>query len=98
MHTGNAVTLPLDEGLLDPRRCVQIGIHGHMPDLAMDDRSHEEGMRVIDMVDFDELGVQAVVEETRARSGDQPAYLTFDLDVLDTFPWPLPSPQWSRAG
>ena len=86
VHTGNSVSLPLAEGLIDAKRTVQIGIHGSMADLGMDDLSHEAGMRVIDMEEFDELGVKAVVEETRARIGEQPAYLTFDLDVLD-LPW-----------
>lgn len=86
VHTGNPVTLALEEGLLDPERCVQIGIHGYMSDLDMDAGSRDAGIRVIEMQEFDELGVKAVVEETRARIGDGPAYLTFDLDALD-IPW-----------
>ncbi len=86
VHTGNAVTLPLNEGLIDPKRAIQIGIHGHMPDPDMDAASHEAGIRVIEMDEFERLGVAAVVEETRERIGDRPAYITFDLDALD-LPW-----------
>lgn len=86
VHTGNAVSLPLAEGLIDPARTVSIGMHGSMADLTMDDASRDAGIRVIDMEEFDELGVRGVVEEARARIGDGPAYLTFDLDVLD-LPW-----------
>ena len=31
VHTGNGLTLALEEGLIDPQRSVQIGINGHMP-------------------------------------------------------------------
>lgn len=83
VHTGNGLTLALEEGLIDPKRSVQIGINGHMPDPGMDDASHAAGMRVIEMDEVEQIGVNGVVEETRARIGDQPAYLTFDLDGLD---------------
>ena len=68
-----------DEGLVDPDYVFQIGIRGH----GYDQADTNQGYRVIQYKEFMKLGVDAVVEEIRARIGDRPVYITFDLDVLD---------------
>ncbi|MBC8445140.1 MAG: arginase family protein, partial [Rhodospirillaceae bacterium] len=42
-----------------------------------------QGMRVIFMEEFTEMGVDAVIEEARHVVGEGPTYLSFDVDGLD---------------
>jgi guanidinopropionase len=73
----------VEEGLLDPKRTVQIGIRGSI--YAPDDMSFAEssGMRVIYMEEFVKLGAAKVIEITRRVAGDGPTYVSFDVDGLD---------------
>jgi guanidinopropionase len=72
-----------EEGNMDPKRTVQIGIRGPMGDPSMDDWSRENFAEVITTQSFLEMGPRTVLEKTRAIVGDQPVYLSFDLDVID---------------
>lgn len=80
---GSPFRLAVEEGLLDPKRTVQIGIRGAQNGPAGWDFSLESGMRVIFIEEFDEIGVNAVIEEARRVVGDQPTYISFDVDGLD---------------
>jgi len=73
----------IEEGLLDPKRTVQIGIRGSI--YSADDEAFAEecGIRVIHMEEFSEIGVEATIAEARRIVGDGPTYVTFDVDVLD---------------
>ena len=73
----------VEDGVLDPKQTVQIGIRG--PQNVSDgwDFSHDSGMRVIFMEEFTELGVDAVIAEARQVVGDGPTYISFDVDGLD---------------
>ena len=73
----------VEEGLLDPKRTVQIGIRGSI--YSPDDMSFAEssGMRVIYMEEFAKLGAAKVIEITRRVVGDGPTYISFDVDGLD---------------
>lgn len=75
--------LGTQDGLIDPKRTVQIGIRGHMGSLAMDDWSRENFARVFTTDDVVERGVDFILEETRAVIGDGPTFLSFDLDAID---------------
>jgi guanidinopropionase len=73
----------VEEGLLDPKRTVQIGIRGAQNSDEGWTFSLEAGMRVIFMEEFTALGVEAVVAEARRVVGDGPTYVSFDVDGLD---------------
>jgi guanidinopropionase len=73
----------VEEGLLDPKRVVQIGIRGSLYDAHDMDFAHDSGMRVITIEEFYDLGVDAVIAEARRVAGDGPTYLSFDVDGLD---------------
>jgi guanidinopropionase len=73
----------VEEGLLDPKRTVQIGIRGAQNSDEGWTFSLETGMRVIFMEEFTELGVEAVIAEARRVVGDGPTYISFDVDGLD---------------
>jgi agmatinase len=81
------------EGVLDPERCIQIGIRGRSAHFW--DFSHQTGMRVITATQFHEMGVEAVIKEARKIIGDGPCYLTIDNDGIDPVDMPgtgLPEP------
>jgi guanidinopropionase len=82
-HHGAPFRRAVEEGLLDPKRTVQIGIRGPLNDIDIWNFSHETGMRVIYMEEFYELGVKAVIEEARRVVGEGPTYISFDVDGLD---------------
>ena len=73
----------VEEGLLDPKRTVQIGIRGTQNSEESWDYSLESGMRVIFIEEFTRLGVDAVIAEARRVVGEGPVYVSFDIDSLD---------------
>jgi guanidinopropionase len=73
-----------DEGLVDPAKVTQIGMRGHGYSAVDGFESERLGYRVIDMDEFQRIGIDETVREIRERVGNTPLYITFDLDVLDT--------------
>ena len=73
----------VEEGLLDPKRTVQIGIRGSMYSENDWQYSQDSGMRVITIDEYFDMGVDAVIEESRKVVGDGPTYVSFDVDGLD---------------
>ena len=73
----------IEEGLLDPKRTVQIGIRGSIYSAEDEDFAKDCGIRVIHMEEFADIGVAATIAEARRVVGDAPTYVTFDVDVLD---------------
>ncbi|WP_341895308.1 agmatinase [Ferrovibrio terrae] len=70
------------EGLVDPRRMIQIGIRSPVQREVME-WTLGQGVTVLSAQDVHEQGVTAVTARIRAVAGDAPAYLTFDIDALD---------------
>ena len=62
-------------GLIDPTRSVQIGIRTTTDDYL--------GVQFIDAREVHEKGTAAAVARAKAIVGDQPTYVTFDIDALD---------------
>ena len=69
------------EGAIDPERTIQIGIRGAAEFLW--EFSYDSGMTVIHAEEFAAMGVEKVIETTRAVIGDEPFYVSFDVDGLD---------------
>ncbi|MFQ6005727.1 MAG: agmatinase [Woeseia sp.] len=63
------------EGIIDPVGSVQIGLRTRNKDT--------HGFNVLDGPWVHENGIDAVISETRRILGDQPVYMTFDIDCLD---------------
>lgn len=72
-----------EEGLIDPKKTVQIGIRGAQNWSDGWDYSEEAGMRVMFVEEVKDRGVEAIAQEARAILGDGPVYLTFDIDSID---------------
>ena len=73
----------VEEGLLEPTRMIQIGIRGSMNADDEKDWTGAQGIRVIEIEEYAELGPRKVVEEARRIVGDGPVYVSFDVDALD---------------
>ena len=73
----------IEEGLLDPKRVVQIGIRGTMYDGEDIEFGHSVGVRIIPIEEFFERGVDDVMAEARRIVGDQPTYVSYDIDFID---------------
>jgi guanidinopropionase len=73
----------IEEGLLDPKRMVQIGIRGSIYDTTDHDWAKSQGIRIIYMEEFVERGAVDVMAEARAIAGVGPTYVTFDIDSID---------------
>ena len=73
----------IEEGLLDPKRTVQIGIRGSI--YADDDMAFAEktGIRVMYMEEFARIGVDKAIAAARRCVGKGPTYISFDVDGLD---------------
>lgn len=80
---GHWASRSVHERHVDATHSVQIGISGHGYGEDDGHTSRELGYRIVDKDEFDELGVDAVIQLTRDRVGDLPVYVSFDLDVLD---------------
>lgn len=73
----------VEEGLLDPARIVQVGIRGSLYAASDLDWAREQGIRIIEIEEYFDLGPDAVIREIHRVVGDAPAYVTFDVDALD---------------
>jgi guanidinopropionase len=72
-----------EEGVIDPKRTVQIGIRGAMSSPDMDDWAIENFGAVVTTDAATEQGPDAVAALVRQVVGDGPTYLSFDLDAID---------------
>ena len=80
-HHGGPFRQAVLDGVLDPERCIQIGIRGSAEMLY--EFSYASGMTVIHAEEVDMMGIDAVVARARAVVGGGPFYITFDVDGLD---------------
>jgi guanidinopropionase len=82
-HHGAPFRRAVEEGLLDPKRTIQIGIRGPLNDPDVWKFSEDTGMRVVSIEEFYDSGWRAVMEEARRVVGEGPTYISFDVDGLD---------------
>lgn len=73
----------IEEGVLDPKRTVQIGIRGSMYDDEDVAFAEKAGVRIIRIEEAMEKGPKATMAEARRVAGDGPVYVSFDIDMLD---------------
>ena len=80
-HHGGPFRLAVLAGVLDPDRCVQIGIRGSA-ELAWA-FSYDSGMTVVHMEDFHDQGLPAIVALCREKVAGGPVYVSVDVDGID---------------
>jgi agmatinase len=80
---GTVFRRAVEEGLVDPHRSVQAGMRGTLYG-ADDVRAPAElGYEAIPWVELEQLTPDEYGARVRARVGDAPAYLSFDVDFVD---------------
>jgi agmatinase len=70
------------EGLIDPKRMIQIGIRSPV-DREVWDWTVGQGVTILSALEVHAIGPAAAAERIRAVTGAAPAYLSFDIDALD---------------
>ncbi|KZY46956.1 agmatinase [Roseovarius sp. HI0049] len=84
MYThGTPFRRAVEEGLLDPKKVVQIGLRGTMYDTEDRDFAEANGIRLILIEEFHARGVEDVMAEAREIAGDGPTYVSYDIDFVD---------------
>ncbi len=73
----------IEEGLLDPKRVIQIGIRGTMYDGEDMDFGRANGVTIIEIDEFFRRGVADVMVQAREVVGVRPTYCSFDIDFID---------------
>ena len=74
---------PMEEGLLDPGRVVQIGVRGTGYAADDFDWSREQGFRVVQAEECWHRSLTPLMAEVVEQVGGGPVYLSFDIDGLD---------------
>jgi agmatinase len=73
----------LEEGLIDPARSLLAGMRGSLYAASDLDEPRSWGFEIVPCDELRTWTPQQYGERVRARIGDGPAYLSFDIDVLD---------------
>jgi agmatinase len=80
---GSVVRRAAEERLLDPARSVQAGMRGSLTAKADAALPAELGFDALPYEELAELGPAAFADRVRARVGDAPCFLSFDVDFVD---------------
>ena len=73
----------VEEGLVDPKRFVQVGIRGTAYNLEDIEWGEAQGVRIIRIEELFDRGIPDVMAEVRAIVGTAPTYCTYDIDFVD---------------
>jgi guanidinopropionase len=73
----------IEEGVLDPKRTIQIGLRGSMYDNDDFEWGEKMGVRLVRIEEAVEKGPKTIMAEARKIVGDGETYVTFDIDMLD---------------
>jgi guanidinopropionase len=73
----------IEEGVLDPKRTIQIGLRGSMYDLDDFEFGEMHGVRLVRIEEAMEKGPAVIMAEARRIVGDGETYVSFDIDMLD---------------
>jgi agmatinase len=73
----------VEEGAIEPRRYVQIGLRGYWPGPTEFEWQAQKGITSFFAHDVRRLGIEDVIKQTLAIVGKGVVFLTIDVDVLD---------------
>lgn len=72
-----------EEGLLDPKRVIMIGIRGTQYDSEDRDFAKAEGIRIVPIEEFHARGPEDIMAEAREIAGNGETYVSYDIDFVD---------------
>ena len=72
-----------DQGMVDPKYSMQIGLRGHPRTLDWLQPSYDYGYNIVTMKEYRQRGAIDVIEQVKTVLCGRPVYITFDLDCLD---------------
>lgn len=72
-----------EEGLVDPKRVIQIGMRGSRFGEEDIQYGYDVGYTIITMDEYEEMGRAKVIETIHRVIGDGPTYFSLDVDGLD---------------
>ncbi|CUH45502.1 agmatinase [Ruegeria atlantica] len=73
----------VEEGLVDPKRFVQVGIRGTAYNTEDIEWGEAQGIRIIRIEELFDRGIDDVMAEVRGIVGQAPTYCTYDIDFVD---------------
>jgi len=74
----------IEEGLVDVAHSIEVGLRGSIYDSTdWTGLRTELGLEYLTTEDVFRLGPEAVAAQIRERVGDRPAFISFDIDVVD---------------
>jgi guanidinopropionase len=72
-----------EEGLIDPKRIVQVGLRGSRFSDHDLEYGYDVGYTIITMDEYEEMGRAEVIRRVLDVVGDGPTYISLDIDGLD---------------
>ena len=72
-----------DQGMVDPKHSMQIGLRGHPRTLDWLQPSYDYGYNIVTMKEYRQRGAIDVIKQVKTVLDGRPVYITFDLDCLD---------------
>jgi len=83
--SGSSYGLAIKRGIVDPRKVVEIGVHGFLNSRVYVDKASELGITLFSAEDVSRRGPKVVAREsyTLASRGTEAVYLSVDLDAID---------------
>jgi len=79
---GTFFSIAYEEGLIS-NSSIHAGIRCKMVGMADIDHDNSVGFQLITTDDIDDLGISEIIRRIRRRVGDNPVYLSLDIDVID---------------
>lgn len=80
---GSPFRWAIEDGCIDPKTSIQVGMRGLMSDEHDYDFANEHGFRHILAVDIHHMGLKKTADMMREIVGDRPVMVTFDIDFVD---------------
>jgi guanidinobutyrase len=80
---GTPVRRAVEENLINPNRSIQIGLRGSGYSVDDFEWARQQGMQVVPSEECWHKSMTPLMEKVRDLVGDNPVYLTFDIDALD---------------
>lgn len=82
---GQPVYRLIEEGHVEGKNFIQVGLRGYYPDEESFDWMQEQGFRYHTMAEIEKRGWDLVMEDIIREANDGPEYIyiSFDIDVLD---------------